>query len=212
MRHISASVAFILVMSGSAALADVDLTFTRADGHTELLPNNDDPAHALWADQINTIELWLTNDSAATSALSAYQFNFEAGDYVDGKLDASNWLQSSAFDGLDPAWTPNDLTLDTAGADWWVSGVTGSLSTPFVGPELPVGTPVLIGTFNVYVNAASGELVDALLGADSEIDDQMGNLPTITSFGVEDVLVIVPEPSSLTLLAVASLALLRSRR
>lgn len=194
----------IVLLLGSVASASVDVTFTRDGG--QLLEDV-----GLAEFHTHNIELWLTNTATETTALSAYQFDFEGGDFATGMLDATSWLESSAFDGLDPPWMPVDQVLDTVAADWTVEGVTGSLSTPFVGPALPLATPVLIGTFDVYVDAPEGDLVDVLLSADSGIDDQNGNLPAIVAFGVEDVLV-VPEPGSLALLLAIGLVSIRFRR
>ena len=162
-----------------------------------------------------SLQLWIANASAATTALSAYQFNFAGGDFATHRLNASSWSESGAFAGLDPPWLPVDQGLDTSNDDYVVDGVTGSLQTPFVGPALPLGVPILIGTFDVYVDAVPGEFVDVLLSATSGVDDQNGGLggAGIDSFGVADV-PVVPEPNSLSLLigGVLSLHLAGRRR
>ncbi|MBI1827335.1 MAG: PEP-CTERM sorting domain-containing protein [Planctomycetes bacterium] len=160
----------------------------------------------------NSIGLWLENTSPSTSALSAYLFDFQGGDFSTGRLDASSWQESGAFASLTPSWLPDDQSLNTGSGNFRVSGVTGSLSTPFVGPALPLNTPILIGTFDVFTNAPPGSLVDFVLTSASGIDDEMGRLAGrgITAFGVNDVLV-VPEPSIL-LLFVGGLGTIGLRR
>ena|GEM_PF-6692255 len=199
-----------VLVCGHVALASVDVTFTR-DGGLSLGVG----VEGVVEGETHSIELWLTNTSPSTTALSAYQFNFEGGDFdiAMGKLDATNWAEGSVFDGLIPAWIPNDQSLDTANVDYVVDGVTGSLSTPFVGPGLPLDTAVLIGTFDVYIDALEGEFVDFLLSDQSGIDDQNGNLAGagIDSLGVSQVEVI-PEPTTVGLLALGSFAALRRRR
>jgi hypothetical protein len=193
MRKILFACASVLLCS-TIVHASVEVTFTR-DGGLSLL------AEGVLEHQTYTVELWLTNTFAGTTALSAYQFDFDSADFATGKLDASNWIEGVVFDGLSPAWIPVDQALDTETSDYLVSGVTGSLSTPFVGPSLPLNTPVLIGTLDVYVDALAGDSVDFVLGVQTGIDDQDGNFggAGVALFGVESV-PVVPEPTALGLL------------
>lgn len=204
----------LVVLTGNLAFAAVNVTFTRDGGQPLVGRGGVDVIEY----QIHSAELWLTNTSPLTESLSAYEFDFAGGDFATGRLDAVNWLRDIVFDGLQPPWLSDsdpelvDQTLDTANVDYVLSDVTGSLSTPFVGPALPLGAPVLIGTFDVYIDASEGEYVDFLLGSASGIDDQDGNLAGagIDSFGVSDVLVI-PEPSTVGLLMLGGLLAARRR-
>ena len=170
------------------------------------------PLDSVPAHQSVTAELWLTNLLAATSQLSAYQFNFQGGDFLTGRLQASNWIQSTAFGGLAPAWLSLDQSLDTLAGNFTVAGLSGSFSVPFIGPALPLNTPILIGTFDVVVNADAGGSVDFLLNSQSGIDDQNGALGGggLASFGVARV-TVTPEPAA-ALFALAGAIMLTLRR
>ncbi len=189
-------VAALLAVSGST-FGSVAVTFTKPNGAAldTVVERTTQP-----------IELRLMNDSPSTTALSAYHFRFDGGDFLTGKLDATGWTESSALSGLNPAWTPDDQSLDTAAGDHLVSGVSGSLATPLIGPALPVGQSIIIGTLSVYIDAVKNDRVDFIINLTSEIDDQGGNLPGILHFGVAQVLVI-PEPASIVLAMLATVAL-----
>lgn len=202
---LAAAVSFALAESSSAGIV---VTFTRDGG--QALTGFDGVGVVEF--ETHQLELWLTNSSPPTSALSAYQFDFQGGDFSSGRLDASVWAESSVFGSLSPPWIPNDQSLDTRNSDWIVNGITGSLSTPFVGPTLPLDQAVLLGTIDVFIDAPNGSVVDFLLSAESGLDDEMGRLAGggITGFGVSDVLVI-PEPSCGLLILVGAGVLLRRK-
>ncbi|MCP4593911.1 MAG: PEP-CTERM sorting domain-containing protein [bacterium] len=205
-----------VLVCGHVALASVDVTYEYwREGSSDLWETLD-PGDEVWESTDYELRLYLTNDSPATTALSAYQFNFEGGDFATGKLDTTNWAEASVFDTWDDTpdeWLSLDQSLDTASLDFVVDGVTGSQSTSFAGPGLPLGTAVLIGTFDVYIDASAGEFVDFLLSDQSGIDDQDGNFggAGIASFGITDV-VVVPEPGTLGLLLLSGLLASPSRR
>ena len=205
MRKLLSAAAFVL-LAQAVVSAGVVVSFARNGVQLASL----DEQRGVWPGE-NTIELRLENMALPTLALSAYLLDFQGGDFATGKLDASGWQESSAFAGLAPPWLPDDQSLDTRNGNFRVSGVTGSLSTPFIGPGLPVNTPVLIGTFDVFVDAPAGSLVDFMLSPGSGIDDEMGRLAGagIVAFGVNDV--DVPEPTTLALLSLA-IGLIARRR
>jgi len=156
-----------LTLLATAVRADVDVTFTRPGGE----PLGPLGRHEL----VQGVELWMTNRDAATTALAAFEFRFDGGSLSTTAVCATNWSLSSAFNGLSPSWINVDTSLGSCVANRAVSGVTGSLATPFDGPALPLDVPVLIGTFDFQVNALPEALtLDLSLGGGSGIDDQAG--------------------------------------
>lgn len=193
-------VAALCLIMPSAVFAAADLDITKLFGA---------PLNSVASGEHLTLELRLVNRAIATNALSAYLFNFQEGSFATGMLHASNWRESTVFSGFTPAWMQVDQSLDTAANDFRVSGVSGSLALPYVGPALPLDTPVVIGVFDVTVTAQLGAVVDFVLVSQdpnkSGIDDQDGNLggAGLSKFGVPGVQV-TPEPTTFVFLFLAA--------
>jgi len=171
----------ILLLLGGPASAEVVINLEPDTGEVSSQP----PDKVVSVDPNSTTTFRAT--TTGTSALYGFQLNFGNSDVEDGQLDLHNWL-------TDGSW---GLPFDSDFIPDWVVA-----ASDFSG----VNSPVAFGTFDVVAPDTPGDYLLTLDNRDAVsgtiLNDGTTTAPTISDYG--DVLVrVVPEPTSVALLAIA---------
>jgi hypothetical protein len=143
-----------------------------------------------------TITFTITANAEPAVSLGAFQLNFGNS---DSALLLNNWVRGSSWS------STGDDNLDTSSNDTFIAGVSFSpVSVPAVLGTFQAKVPTVLGDYLLTLNRVSNPAAndDTAFGNDSYAAISLGD----ANFG--DITIrAVPEPSVLTLLAVASVAI-----